>query len=97
MRLSGSWFELNGRAEGPHLQAVVHGIYRALQVFAECTGAETLRPYFVPGFGRYIDNNTWGFSYYLSFRIPVREKVFYPRKPKKKRDMTAPKPAAAQP
>lgn len=95
--LRASWFELNAGVKARVYKPLYMGFTVRYKFLLDVQGAETLRPYFVPGFGRYIDNNTWGFSYYVSFRIPVREKVFYPRKPKKKRDLPAPKPAAAQP
>jgi hypothetical protein len=74
--LSGSWFELNAGLKARIYKPLYMGFTVRYKFLLNVQGAETLRPYFVPGFGRYIDNNTWGFSYYLSFRIPSGKRCF---------------------
>ncbi len=39
-----------------------------------------LRPYYIPGFGKYINPDSWGLSYYVYLRIPYRKKVIYQKK-----------------
>lgn len=42
-------------------------------------------PHDVPGYGKTYNDNTWGFNYYLIYRIPVRkEKTLLTELPKKK-------------
>ena len=47
-----------------------------------------LRPYYVPGFGKFVKPAGWGLSYYVYWRIPFRKKVIYEKR-------QAPKPSAA--
>jgi hypothetical protein len=48
--------------------------YTARYKFALGTNApEGFVPHDVPGYGRTYSNNTWGFTYYLMFNIPVRK------------------------
>jgi hypothetical protein len=44
-----------------------------------------LLPHDVPGYGRTDKNSTWGFSYHLMFRIPVRDYPPLPASKKKKK------------
>ena len=32
-----------------------------------------LIPYDIPGYGKTFKNSTWGFNYYVMFRIPIRK------------------------
>ena len=41
--------------------------------------AGNLKPYYIPGFGKNINNDAWGLNYYIYYRIPFRKKVIYVR------------------
>ncbi len=45
--------------------------------------AVPFEPYFVPGYGLAARNNTWGFRYYLMYRLQWRKKVLQEKKAKK--------------
>lgn len=44
---------------------------------------ETLRPYYIPGFGKNINPSAFGFNYYISYRLPFRKKIIYTDENKK--------------
>ena len=47
------------------------------KLFMSTSGAEDLRPYYIPGFGKNIGTSAFGFNYYVSYRLPFRKKIIY--------------------
>lgn len=39
--------------------------------------AQNFKPYYVPGFGKSINKSSFGFNYYISYRLPFRKKIVY--------------------
>jgi hypothetical protein len=72
------WAEMNAGLRIRVIQQFFLGFtlrYKFLFRTANTDGS--LTPYFVPGFGKNIDADAWGFNYYAYYRIPFRKKVFY--------------------
>lgn len=37
----------------------------------------TLKPYYIPGWGKNVNDDAWGLNYYIYYRIPFRKKIIY--------------------
>lgn len=72
--LSASWFEFNTGLKARIIDNVYLGFTVRYKFLPNVNGGETFTPYFVPGFGKKVDNDAWGLSYYISYRIPFRKK-----------------------
>lgn len=87
------WFELASGIKARVFQNVFMGFTVRYKMLLKVRDTGTLRPYFVPGFGKFIDANTWGLNYYVYYRIPFRKKVFYKPKPKPDKSTNPEQPA----
>ena len=76
---SASWGEITGGLRVKIWKMFWLG-YTARYKFALNTNADSnLLPYDVPGYGRTDTSATWGFNYYVLFRIPVRKTSALPK------------------
>ncbi|MGF1638631.1 MAG: DUF6048 family protein [Cyclobacteriaceae bacterium] len=71
-----SWVEFVTGMRIRIIQEIYMGFTVRYKLSPRYRGNETLRPYYLPGYGKNIDESTWGFNYYIYYRIPFRKKVF---------------------
>jgi hypothetical protein len=71
-----SWFEFVTGTRIRIFDEFYMGFTLRYKISPRYRGNETLRPYYLPGYGRNIDESSWGFSYYVYYRIPWKKKIF---------------------
>ncbi|MCC5927885.1 MAG: hypothetical protein JJU28_01450 [Cyclobacteriaceae bacterium] len=71
-----SWFEFVTGTRIRIFDEFYMGFTIRYKISPRYRGNETLRPYYLPGFGRNIDESSWGFGYYIYYRIPWKKKIF---------------------
>jgi len=72
--ISANWFEMNAGLKAKIINQLYLGFTIRYRILPSFSGRENLTPYYVPGFGKNIDSDSWGLSYYISYRIPFRKK-----------------------
>lgn len=87
------WYELASGIKARVFRNIYMGFTVRYKMMLKVRDTGTLRPYFVPGFGKFIDANTWGLGYYFYYRIPFRKKTFYPPRPKPEKGANPVQPA----
>lgn len=45
----------------------------------------SLKPYWVPGFGKLVNQDSWGLNYYIYYNIPFRKKIYFEKSEKIKK------------
>jgi hypothetical protein len=75
-RLRAGWLEMDAGIKIRVVKQLYLGFTVRYKLFLKVTGQETMRPYFVPGFGKNIGASAFGFNYYVSYRLPFRKKPF---------------------
>ncbi len=81
--IRGRWFEATVSLKGRVIKNFYLGITARYKVLPAVKKEGTFRSYFIPGFGKRVNNNNWGISYYLAYRLPFRKKkqfYFIPNK-----------------
>lgn len=76
-RLHARWFEMVAGLKIRVVKQLYFGFTVRYKLYLNVTGQETLRPYYVPGFGKNIGSSAFGFNYYVSYRLPFRNKTIY--------------------
>jgi hypothetical protein len=76
-RLRAGWFEMDAGLKIRVVKQLYLGFTVRYKLFLKVTGQETMRPYFVPGFGKNIGASAFGFNYYVSYRLPFRKKTVF--------------------
>jgi len=80
--VNASWIELTTGLKVKIWKTVWLGYTARFKFGLSAKGSPEMLPYDVPGFGLTNKETTWGFNYYLLFRLPVRKAPPVP--PKKK-------------
>ncbi len=76
-RLRAGWFEMDAGLKIRVVKQLYLGFTVRYKLFLKVTGQERMRPYFVPGFGKNIGTSAFGFNYYVSYRLPFRNKTIF--------------------
>jgi hypothetical protein len=76
-RLRAGWLEMDAGIKIRVVKQLYLGFTVRYKLFLKVTGQETMRPYFVPGFGKNIGTSAFGFNYYVSYRLPFRNKTVF--------------------
>ncbi len=66
------WLEMNAGVKIQIVKNIFLGYTLRYKFFRRLAGGSSLIPYEVPGFGRGIRKNGFGFDYYIYYRIPFR-------------------------
>lgn len=77
---TGSWFEMNTGLKVRVFKQLYLGFTARYKFGLSVKATGTLRPYYVPGFGKNVNSDSWGISYYVFYRLPFRKKVVYKEK-----------------
>jgi len=77
-----NWIELNAGLRIRIVKQLYMGYTIRYKMFLNVKGANDLRPYYIPGFGKNIGTSAAGFNYYISYRLPFRTKTIYVDKKK---------------
>jgi hypothetical protein len=64
------WIELTLTLKTKVWNQFFMGYTMRYQIFRQVTGAEDLQPFDIPGYGSTTKNNSFGFDFYLGYRIP---------------------------
>lgn len=70
---SASWIELTSGLKVKIWKMFWMGYTGRLKFALSTKGSREMLPYDVPGFGRTDKETTWGFTYYLMIRLPLRK------------------------
>jgi hypothetical protein len=73
--LSARWFEMVGGMKIKVVKQLYLGFTVRYKLFMKTSGAQDMKPYYVPGFGKNIKRSSFGFNYYVSYRLPFRKKT----------------------
>lgn len=76
-RLRAGWFEMDAGLKIRVVKQLYLGFTVRYKLYLQVTGQETMRPYYVPGFGKNIGTSAFGFNYYISYRLPFRNKTIF--------------------
>lgn len=76
-RVKANWFEMVTGLKIRVVKQLYLGFTLRYKLFMNTNGAEDLRPYYIPGFGKNIGTSSFGFNYYVSYRLPFRKKIIY--------------------
>lgn len=71
------WYELVAGIKIRIVKQLYFGFTTRFKFNLAVERTESLRPYYVPGFGKYINKSAFGFNYYVSYRLPFRTKHVY--------------------
>jgi hypothetical protein len=72
-----SWYELTTGLKIRVVKQMYMGFTLRYKLMMKTKDTEDLRPYFIPGFGKNINQSAFGFNYYVSYRLPFRKKIIY--------------------
>ncbi len=79
------WFEMDAglkvRIVGPFFM----GFTARYKFLVKVHSNGELKPYWVPGFGKHVNSDSWGLNYYFYYTIPFRKKVISEKKKKKEK------------
>ncbi|MGL1885646.1 MAG: DUF6048 family protein [Reichenbachiella sp.] len=81
-KMKSNWFEMNLGLNARVYKNFYMGYVVRLKFAQNLSGAEVLYPYEIPGFGKGNSTTVFGFNYYITYRIPFRDKPI-PVKPKR--------------
>lgn len=76
------WVELVSGLKVKVVNNLYMGFTVRYQLFMKTDQTEGLKPYYIPGFGKNVKPSSFGFNYYVSYRIPFRKKSIYVDKEK---------------
>jgi len=68
------WAEVNLGINARIYKSFYMGFIVRFKFVNTLSGAETLNPYTIPGYGKADELNRFGFNYFLTYRIPFRDK-----------------------
>ena len=77
------WFELDAGIKARIWKQLFTGFTVRYKILPSVRDANNFRTYYIPGFGKNIDNDAWGINYYFYYKIPFRKKkqfYFYEEK-----------------
>ncbi len=77
-----NWIEMTAGLKIRIFKQLYGGFTARYKFLKTIRDAGTLKPYYVPGFGKNVNNDAWGLNYYLYYRIPFRKKIIYVKEEK---------------
>ncbi len=72
--IKGRWFEMNTSLKANIFNNFYMGFTVRYKLLPSSIKTGTFSTYYIPGFGKWVNNSNWGLSYYVSYRIPFRKK-----------------------
>jgi len=72
--ITGRWMEMNASLKARIFKNLYLGLTIRYKILPGGSKEGTFQTYYLPGFGKIINKNNWGLSYYISYRFPFREK-----------------------
>lgn len=72
-----NWFEMTSGLKIRIVKQLYMGFTFRYKFMLKIKDTEGLRPYYIPGFGKNIIKSSFGFNYYISYRLPFRKKIIY--------------------
>ncbi len=80
------WYEMNAGLKVRVFNSFYLGFTGRFKFLMKSSHDGSLRSYYIPGFGKNVNKDSWGLNYYIYYRIPFRKKVYFEKtvKPKKK-------------
>ncbi len=79
------WFEMDAGLKVRVVGRFFLGFTARYKFLVKVHPDGNLKPYWVPGFGKHVNSDSWGFNYSVYYSIPFRKKTF-PDKSEKKRE-----------
>ncbi len=83
--IRGRWFEVTASLKGRLYKNLYLGTTIRYKVLPKGTKDGTFRAYYIPGFGKRVNDNNWGLSYFIAYRFPFRKKKQFYFVPKEKK------------
>ena len=72
-----SWYEMVTGLKIRVVKQLYMGFTMRYKLLMKTKQTEILKPYYIPGFGKNINASSFGFNYYISYRLPFRKKIIY--------------------
>ncbi|MCG8311489.1 MAG: DUF6048 family protein [Cytophagales bacterium] len=72
-----TWYEMVTGLKIRIVKQLYMGFSLRFKLLMKTTQTNDLRPYYIPGFGKNINTSSFGFNYYISYRLPFRKKIIY--------------------
>ena len=69
----GRWLEMCASLKAQIFKQLYFGFTVRYKILPGVRKDGTFKTYYLPGFGKTINNNNWGLNYYISYRIPFRK------------------------
>ncbi len=76
-KVSANWYEMVAGIKIRIVKQLYFGFTARFKLKLDVERTDSLRPYYVPGFGKHINNSAFGFNYYVSYKLPFRKKQVY--------------------
>ena len=83
-RIRGRWFELTTSLKGRVYKNLYMGATVRYKFLPRGYKDGTFQAYYIPGFGKRVDNSNWGISYFIAYRFAFRKKKQFYFVPKDK-------------
>jgi hypothetical protein len=72
-----SWYEMVTGLKIRIVKQLYMGFTMRFKLLMKTKQTEILKPYYIPGFGKNVSSSSFGFNYYISYRLPFRKKIVY--------------------
>lgn len=72
-----SWYEMVTGLKIRVVKQLYMGFTMRYKLLMKTKQTDILKPYYIPGFGKNINPSSFGFNYYISYRLPFRKKIIY--------------------
>lgn len=72
-----SWYELVTGLKIRVVKQLYLGFTLRFKLLMKVKQVESLRPYYIPGFGKNINTSSFAFNFFVSYRLPFRKKIIY--------------------
>jgi hypothetical protein len=72
-----NWLEMTTGLKIRIFKGLYAGFTARYKFLKKLRDVENLKPYYIPGFGKNVNDDAWGLNYYIYYRIPFREKIIY--------------------
>ncbi len=72
-----NWYEMVSGIKIRVVKQLYMGFTIRFKFMMKVKQIDNLRPYYIPGYGNNINPSTFGFNYYVSYRLPFRKKIIY--------------------
>lgn len=71
------WYEMNAGLKVYVYKNFYLGFIVRFKFLMKTYSDGNLKPYYIPGFGKNVNSDSWGLNYYLLYKIPFRKKVYF--------------------